>query len=251
MSTALVSDVIYSSLASPDAETTANSLVLVGHGVSSDIQRLEETKISTSPPHSCALTNAPLEIPHNVLIVDTASFERALFNAGERGVMHDPKTGKHRAQGSTLSLGGLLHSLGIEPPCALHNAGNDAFLCLLALQKMMEPGTATPMPDTDARKKSKAAGLVMAAPMPVAFMGHLSVVDDGYWKSLGRSGSPRVRERERGVVDGVTDEMGLMRRGSKYGSMSPPEIGGSWKDDRDKEKEGWFKSAKGVRLGTK
>ncbi|KIK42484.1 hypothetical protein CY34DRAFT_142297 [Suillus luteus UH-Slu-Lm8-n1] len=66
---------VISSLVSPDAETTANSLVLVGHGVSSDIQRLEETKI---------------KIPHNVLIIDTASFERALFNAGERGTMHDP-----------------------------------------------------------------------------------------------------------------------------------------------------------------
>lgn len=230
---------VISSLVSPDAETTANSLVLVGHGVSSDIQRLEETKI---------------KIPHNVLIIDTASFERALFNAGERGTMHDPKTGKLRAQGSTLSLGGLLHSLGIDPPCALHNAGNDAFLCLLALQKMMEPGTTTPMPDPDARKKSKSVGLAMG--MPVAFIGHLTVEDigrpmSGYLKSPGGSGSPRVRER--GVVDGVTDEMGLVQRISKYGSASPPVTGGSWKDgkDRDREKEGWIKSAKGVQSVTK
>lgn len=209
---------VISSLVSPDAETTANSLVLVGHGVSSDIQRLEETKI---------------KIPHNVLIIDTASFERALFNAGERGTMHDPKTGKLRAQGSTLSLGGLLHSLGIDPPCALHNAGNDAFLCLLALQKMMEPGTVTPMPDNDARRKSKSvAALTMG--MPVAFMGHFTV-DSGYLKSPCGSGSPRVRER--GAVDGVTDEMGLVQRISKYGSASPPVTGGSWKDDKDRDRE--------------
>lgn len=35
-----------SSLVSPDSETTANNLVLVGHGLSHDIQRLEEMKIS-------------------------------------------------------------------------------------------------------------------------------------------------------------------------------------------------------------
>ncbi|OAX40998.1 hypothetical protein K503DRAFT_554028 [Rhizopogon vinicolor AM-OR11-026] len=130
---------VISSLVSPDTETTANTLVLVGHGVSADIQRLEETKI---------------KIPHNVLIIDTAAFERTLFNSGARGPMHDPKTGKLRTHGSTLSLGGLLHSLGLDPPCALHNAGNDAFLCLLALQKLLDPDN-THMPEIDMRKLRK------------------------------------------------------------------------------------------------
>jgi len=31
---------------SPGSDTTANNLVLVGHGLSSDLQRLEEMKIS-------------------------------------------------------------------------------------------------------------------------------------------------------------------------------------------------------------
>jgi hypothetical protein len=104
------------------------------------------------------------------------------------------------------------------------------------------------MPDPDARRKSKSAALTMG--MPVAFMGHLTV-ESGYLKSPGGSGSPRVRER--GVADGVTDEMGLVQRISKYGSASPPVTGGSWKDDkdRDREKEGWVKSAKGLRSVTK
>lgn len=38
----------YSSLISPDSETIANELVLVGHGLSSDFRRLEEMKISKS-----------------------------------------------------------------------------------------------------------------------------------------------------------------------------------------------------------
>ncbi|KAG0706658.1 hypothetical protein DFH29DRAFT_135826 [Suillus ampliporus] len=234
---------VISSLASPDTETAANNLVLVGHGVSADIQRLEETKI---------------KIPHNVLIIDTAAFERALFNTGERGAMHDPKTGKLRAQGSTLSLGGLLHSLGIDPPCTLHNAGNDAFLCLLALQKILEPITSTPMPtfDPDARRKPKTTGVPL--PSPVAFMGFLTVgaVEGGrpisaYLNSPGGSGSPRMR----GMVDGMPDDMGSMRKVSKYGSASPPETGGSWKEDKDKDKDrdrmGWTRSSKGLRTVTK
>jgi hypothetical protein len=36
----------HSSLASPDSEITANSLVLVAHGASGDLSRLEEMKIS-------------------------------------------------------------------------------------------------------------------------------------------------------------------------------------------------------------
>ncbi|KAG1724405.1 uncharacterized protein EDB91DRAFT_1171003 [Suillus paluster] len=226
---------VISSLASPDTETAANNLVLVGHGVTSDIQRLEETKI---------------KIPHNVLIIDTASFERALFNTGERGAMHDPKTGKLRAQGSTLSLGGLLHSLSIDPPCALHNAGNDAFMCLLALQKMLEPSTSTPRPtlDPDGRRKLKTAG----SPSPMAFLGFLTVGSaegrpmSGYLMSPGGSGSPRVG-------GGTPDEMGSVRRVSKYGSASPPGTGGSWKEDKDREKgkEGWARSGMGIRSVTK
>jgi len=149
---------VISSLASPDSETTANSLVLVAHGAHGDLSRLEEMKI---------------RIPHNVLVVDTASYERALYSGGHRGIMLDPKTNKSRAHGSTLSLENMLRSFTIPPltpptpsttvtpdspplsgsPTSLpapqaplilpnitmHNAGNDAFMCLFGLQMLLDP----------------------------------------------------------------------------------------------------------------
>lgn len=53
--------------------------------------------------------------------------------------MQDRKTGRARLPESLLSLGALLHSFGIEPPCVLHNAGNDAFMTLVAFQRMVDP----------------------------------------------------------------------------------------------------------------
>ena len=52
--------------------------------------------------------------------------------------MKDP-SGQPRTQGSTLSLTNLLLSLGVDIQCQLHNAGNDAFMTLLALQLLLEP----------------------------------------------------------------------------------------------------------------
>ncbi|PPQ77562.1 hypothetical protein CVT25_011422 [Psilocybe cyanescens] len=141
---------VISSLASPDSETAANHLVLVGHGIHGDLMRLEEMKI---------------RIPHNILIVDTMTFERNLYANGFRGVMPDPKSDKARLSGSHLSLENLLYSLTLplspnspsgqrqpspQPPlvlpqCTLHNAGNDAFMSLFALQKLLDPrGTQVP-----------------------------------------------------------------------------------------------------------
>lgn len=73
-----------------------------------------------------------------MLVIDTATYERQLFNAGQRGTMQDP-SGKPRARGSTLSLGNLLQSLGLDAQCTLHNAGNAAFVSLLALQTLLDP----------------------------------------------------------------------------------------------------------------
>ncbi|KAF9458856.1 hypothetical protein BDZ94DRAFT_1200459, partial [Collybia nuda] len=138
-----VIEAVISSLASPDSETAPNTLVLVGHGVSGDLARLEEMGI---------------KLPHNVLILDTAAYERALYSSGFRGIMSDPKApSKPRAHGTTLSLENLLRSLTTPMPegtggggggnspvpmplpnVALHNAGNDAFMCLFALQALLE-----------------------------------------------------------------------------------------------------------------
>ncbi|KAI0936891.1 hypothetical protein AcV5_004919 [Taiwanofungus camphoratus] len=122
---------IVSSLVSPDSETVANCLVLVGHGISGDLQRLEEMKI---------------KLPHNVLIIDTSAFERQLFNTGQRGIMHDP-SGRLREHGTTLSLTNMLRSLGVNIQCTMHNSGNDAFMTLVGLQLLLDPeNTKVPIP---------------------------------------------------------------------------------------------------------
>lgn len=106
---------VISSLVSPDTETSANNLVLVGHGVQVDIQRLEEMKI---------------KLPHNTLVIDTATLQRTLS-----GSTHMPS--KHHSPRPNIAM--LLHSLGIQPPCVLNNAGNDAFMALYAFQRMVDP----------------------------------------------------------------------------------------------------------------
>ncbi|KAI0082322.1 hypothetical protein K474DRAFT_1655705 [Panus rudis PR-1116 ss-1] len=141
---------VISSMLSPDSETMSNTLVLVVHGSGSDLRRLEDIKI---------------KLPHNVLIIDTAAYERKLFAAGQRGSMHDP-AGKPRSPDSTLSLMNMLQSLGVDTQHTLRNAGNDAFLCLLGLQLLLEPGR-TKMPTP--RGRSTYPGMVRTAsrsPMP-------------------------------------------------------------------------------------
>lgn len=111
-------------------------------------------------------------------------YERALYSGGFRGVMTDPKTEKPRLSGSSLSFENFLSSLTIPsalntpntekqqlspqpqsivpvvlPQCALHNAGNDAFMCLFALQKLLEPtGTLVPSIKTSRGFKPGVAG---------------------------------------------------------------------------------------------
>ncbi|KDR85929.1 hypothetical protein GALMADRAFT_109453 [Galerina marginata CBS 339.88] len=142
---------VISSLASPNSETAPNDLVLVAHNIHGDLARLEEMKI---------------KLPQNMLVIDTMIYERSLYSNGLRGVMQDPKSDKPRVAGSSLSFENLLYSLTLpssplgtpssasrqpspQPPvvlpkCTLHNAGNDSFMCLFALQKLLVPKTATP-----------------------------------------------------------------------------------------------------------
>jgi hypothetical protein len=97
------------------------------------------------------------ELPHNVLMIDTASYERALFSMGERGSMQDPRTGQPRASGSTLSLSNLLSSTNVDIQCTMHNSGNDAFMCLFALQKLLDPKN-TVVPVITTKNKKNAGG---------------------------------------------------------------------------------------------
>ncbi|KAJ2927055.1 hypothetical protein H1R20_g10039, partial [Candolleomyces eurysporus] len=169
-----------SSLASPDSETVANTLVLVAHGLQGDLARLEEMKI---------------KLPSNMLMIDTAVLERGMYNSGLRGVIMDPKTERPRLNGTTLSLEHLLISLTlplINPPppsstpdgsgsgsgqggstphqhqphhpvvlpnCALHNAGNDAFMTLFALQHLLEPSSSRSTPPMTVKRHPQQQGM--------------------------------------------------------------------------------------------
>jgi hypothetical protein len=98
--------------------------------------------------------------------------------------MVDPKTEKPRLSGSNLSFENFLFSLTVPsapnspntekqllspqhqsitpvvlPQCTLHNAGNDAFMCLFALQKLLEP-TGTLVPTI---KKSRGSLMINSA----------------------------------------------------------------------------------------
>ncbi|KIJ66579.1 hypothetical protein HYDPIDRAFT_38903 [Hydnomerulius pinastri MD-312] len=227
---------VLSSLVSPDSETVANNLVLIGHGIHTDIQRLEEMKI---------------KLPHNVLTIDTSTLEHSMFTAGERGTMHDPKTGKLRAPGSVLGLGGLIRSLGIELPCAANNAGNDAFMVLVAFQKMVDPeGTVVPEPKgkmapvpANGTGSGAVAGVVNGVgsanghgqkhgPMQAARMflspsprsSGMYPPAQGLQAQMSWSLPGKTRNRSNGVVDlnsGV-DEMGKMKRVSMLNPLTSP-----------------------------
>lgn len=157
--TSRILEAVFTSLASPDSDSQSNDLVLVGHGIAGDLKKLEELKI---------------KVPRNMLIIDTSLYERRLCQSGQRGKMLDPKNpNRPRPPNNTLSLETLLRSLPTTfspsptapkptristsaqkissfPGCAMHNAGNDAFMTLFALQKLLEPEH-TPLPSAKTR----------------------------------------------------------------------------------------------------
>ncbi|KZT30967.1 hypothetical protein NEOLEDRAFT_1126655 [Neolentinus lepideus HHB14362 ss-1] len=178
---------IISSLASPSSESQPNTLVLVAHGASGDLARFEEMK---------------LRIPPNMLIIDTASFERELFNAGYRGPMTDMKSGQARRQGSTLSLGNLLASLKVDVQCTLHNSGNDAMMCLFALQKLLDPEN-TKVPTMRGRQAQAIPHGYAPSPSPTMMVPTFSIQP---WMTYGTSSpiesSPSRSEYRRSVSSG-------------------------------------------------
>lgn len=107
---------VIASLATPDSESVANSLVLVGHNISGDLDRLADLKI---------------KIPHNMLIVDTAvaSLRHAIFG---------PQLPRE------APLARLLAAQARAPLCTLGNAGNDAWLALGAMIALIDKN-ATPL----------------------------------------------------------------------------------------------------------
>lgn len=100
-----------------------------------------------------------------MLVIDTAAYERRLFATGQRGVMNDVKTGQARASGSTLSLESVLRSIGLSEHAPLHNAGNDAYLTMLALQLLLDPKNTT-IPPLISRRK----GSIVQSPHPLPLL---------------------------------------------------------------------------------
>ena len=175
---------LYSSILSPDVETSANNLILVGHGVHMDIQRLEEMKISTYPsspsfPHHIrSVSDTKMtctELPHNVLVIDTTALERTLSGAPPQVQGQQPSK-KHTPR---PSLAALLCALGVQPACLLNNAGNDAFMGLYAFQRMIDPESAAlpvpaAVPTSTAARMSSAHMGVPAVPVHPALSPRIS-----------------------------------------------------------------------------
>ncbi|KAG9084058.1 hypothetical protein FRC06_004252 [Ceratobasidium sp. 370] len=119
---------VISSLATPDSESVANSLVLVGHNISGDLDRLADLKISKSHPPSISYTysnNPSLQKSRTTL----ASLRHAVFG---------PQLPRE------APLARLLAAQARAPRCTLGNAGNDAWLALGAMIALIDRN-ATPL----------------------------------------------------------------------------------------------------------
>ena len=111
------------------------------------------------------------ELPNNVLIIDTTSFERALFTAGARGPMPD------RAPGTSMSFATLLATLPQKrnrpiPDVQAHNSGNDAFMSLLALQILLDPETKVPDVKKPANTRMPSMALNLNGAMGMGMVGY-------------------------------------------------------------------------------
>ena len=176
-------------------------------------------------------THGRAELPSNMLILDIAYFERALFTTGERGPMVDRKSGRARLPESLLSLGGIMHSLGIEVPCALHNAGNDAFMALVAFQWMVDPKAGAKGAPKGVGAKSETPGHVRrAATVAARLFRPLGGTrpDVGKNASVGRAPPASLPRGGRRGGDGDGDgvnEMGVTRkRASVFGALTSPSV---------------------------
>ncbi|KIK71288.1 hypothetical protein GYMLUDRAFT_148989 [Collybiopsis luxurians FD-317 M1] len=199
---------VISSLASPESETLPNNLVLVTHGASGDLARLEEMKI---------------KIPHNMLVIDIATFERRLYNEGDRPLMIDPKTSKERQSGSTLSLENLLRSFAVPsqrdsiilPNIKFHNSGNDAFMCLFALQMLVDPkGLKVPSPKRTnyLRPGLAVVPTMMHMPMPLELRN--SMMTNASYTTFGGLPTPvGLTPGNHSSVYDLASEFGQMRMG--------------------------------------
>lgn len=108
-----------------------------------------------------------------MLIIDAMVFERNLYKLGSRPPMLDAKTSTERQPGSTLSLENVVRSFAskdiVLPNVKFHNAGNDAFMCLYALQMLVDP-TGVKAPTAKRFTPSSGTMPMTKTPMPPALM---------------------------------------------------------------------------------
>jgi hypothetical protein len=149
--------------------------------------------------------------------------------------MLDAKTGTPRQPGSLLSLRSILHSLHVPLDFVLHNAGNDAFACLLAFQMLVDPkNTQVPAPRMNPPSmgitKSMTFGSlplpsptlltppIMVAPMPRSYSAsNIQYLNTGEGLTLPRRSSTSPNRLSTGDVHGsagTPDEEGRINDAS-------------------------------------
>ncbi|KAJ8461904.1 hypothetical protein ONZ45_g18126 [Pleurotus djamor] len=163
---------IISSFASPDSETTPNNLVLVGHGIYGDMARLEAIGIkiphnifaidiaalertlhatglrppmndpNTGRPRSQG-TSLPLELLLHSLALPSPSTPPANATSRNSPSGNSPTPPHSNGLVGPAGVMGAMRPI-IPPGCILYNAGNDAFMCLFALQMLLEPEGSIP-----------------------------------------------------------------------------------------------------------
>ncbi|KAJ7603995.1 hypothetical protein DFH06DRAFT_1349838 [Mycena polygramma] len=149
----------------------------------------------------------------------------------------DPAAHNPALQTQVLIPGQFPQPGAMVPGVVMHNSGNDAFMCLYALQLLLQPeGTQAPVP-----QKKMARAMPMGLPRPVSFMGPSSspnarlspsgMVGDFAQMQMHartRSGSPLLVPPSP-VKPGHANGNGMMGRSSKRLSATPERTNG-WRE---------------------
>ena len=138
--------------------------------------------------------------------------------------MQDPRTGQPRTPGSTLSLSNVLSSLKVDVQCTMHNSGNDAFMCLFALQKLLDPEN-TALPEMKGKNRKSASRGGSASPMYPS--PPLSVKPgQSYSAQAAAAPKPIVTSRSYSGAVGKAQSNGLLVPGDDFGQTrrSPKQL---------------------------
>lgn len=156
--------------------------------------------------------------------------------------MSDRRTGQPRVPEGLLSLGALLRSFGIMPPCVMGNSGNDALMTLVAFQRMVDPrggvsvdasgmgmGTRNgPVNEKEDGKDEKLARRTST----LRFLRPLSIIypvadADPKYSTTGPTDRTQKRRSRQSTLEPV-DEMGVlptsMKRASTFSALQSPVV---------------------------